>query len=208
MESLLRLRGFLEAPPVRPPGKDEMCEMCGAEIPEAHSHLLETTSRRFLCACRACYLLFTRSGAAGGRYRSVPERYLRLPEMTLDPGQFGIPVGVAFFFHNSSLGRVLAFYPSPAGATESVLPVESWDEAVSAQPLLADMEPDVEALLVCTARGWAEAWIVPIDACYELVGRIRRHWRGFDGGADAWEEIDAFFASARDREDGSTPCTT
>jgi hypothetical protein len=182
--------------------------MCAAEIPQAHPHVLEIAARRFVCACRACYLLFTRQEAAGSKYRSIPERYLRLSALALDPGQLGIPVGMAFFFHNSSLARVLAFYPSPAGATESELPAESWDEAVRAQPALETLEPDVEAVLVCASRGRSECWLVPIDACYELVGRIRRHWKGFDGGEEAWREIDAFFAAAREREDRSVACTT
>jgi len=44
-----------------------------------------------------------------------------------------------------------------------------------------------------------DCYIVPIDACYELVGRIRRCWKGFDGGEDAWNEIDGFFADLRVR---------
>ena len=31
-----------------------------------------------------------------------------------------------------------------------------------------------------------DCYIVPIDACYEFVGRIRRCWKGFDGGEEAW----------------------
>jgi hypothetical protein len=44
-----------------------------------------------------------------------------------------------------------------------------------------------------------EALIVPIDACYELVGRIRSAWQGFRGGDVVWREIDGFFARAKDR---------
>ena len=40
---------------------------------------------------------------------------------------------------------------------------------------------------------------MPIDACYELVGHLRRLWRGFDGGREAHEAIDAFFAGLRGR---------
>ena len=40
--------------------------------------------------------------------------------------EFQIPVGMAFFFFNSALGRVTGFYPSPAGATESLLPLAAW----------------------------------------------------------------------------------
>jgi hypothetical protein len=37
--------------------------------------------------------------------------------------------------------------------------------------------------------------LVPIDACYRLVGLVKRHWRGFDGGSEAWAAIDGYFAS-------------
>ena len=41
-----------------------------------------------------------------------------------------------------------AVYPSPAGATESLLPLETWDQIVAENPDLQSMEADVEALLV------------------------------------------------------------
>ncbi len=46
-----------------------------------------------------------------------------------------------------------------------------------------------------------QCFLVPIDACYELAGRLRQVWRGFDGGQDARAEIAGFFArvSARSR---------
>jgi hypothetical protein len=208
MESLLRLRRYLETPEARAPEPGQACELCGAPVGQAHPHVLETAARRFLCSCRACYLLFTHAGAAGGRYRSIPDRYLKLTGAALDPAQFGIPVAVAFFFRISAAGRVLAFYPSPAGATESALPAESWEDTLRAYPALTSMEQDVEALLVWNTRGRAESWIVPVDACYELVGRIRKRWRGFDGGAEVWREIDAFFAAAGEREQGRAPWLT
>jgi hypothetical protein len=74
---------------------------------------------------------------------------------------------------------------------------------VGASALAVLMEPDVEALLVRRGDsgrgGRAEALLVPIDACYRLVGLVRRHWKGFDGGAEAWAVIDAFFAELRER---------
>jgi hypothetical protein len=112
-----------------------------------------------------------------------------------------IPVGIAFFFFNSAIGRIAAFYPGAAGATESLLPLEIWGELVKAQPELAGLTADIEALLVrqLTRDATSECYIVPIDACYELVGRIRLHWKGFDGGEKAWSEIENFFSALRAR---------
>lgn len=179
METILRLRRFLDAPQAR----RETCELCGVPI-EIHKHVIDLENRRIMCSCRACYLLFTQKGA--GKFRSVPERFMRVEGVDFLRDQ--APVGVAFFIRNSATNRVTGFYPSPAGATESAL---EWDEA--AAPELASLEPDVEALLVRRD----EAWIVPVDACYELVGRIRKSWRGFDGGSEARNEIDAFFEGLR-----------
>jgi hypothetical protein len=160
-----------------------------------------------MCTCRGCYLLFTAGGAGGGHYRAVPDRYRRLDGFGLSSGQWEglqIPVGVAFFFFNSSLGQVVAFYPSPAGATESELPLDSWADLEAADPVLATLEPDVEAVLVRAESisgpaPVAEAYVVPIDACYELVGQMRRLWRGFDGGQEAHDAIDSCFHRLRAR---------
>jgi len=198
--SSLPLQRFLAARPK--PRAEESCEFCGAAIFENHSHLVNIEKRGLLCVCRPCYLLFTREGAAGGNYKAVPERYQFLPNMVLNEAQWDelqIPVGIAFFFFNTSLGRMLAFYPSPAGATESLLPLETWGEWVKRNAALASISADVEALLVQNVKrsGKFESFIVPIDACYELVGRIRRSWKGFDGGEEAWREINDFFARLR-----------
>jgi hypothetical protein len=108
-------------------------------------------------------------------------------------------VSVAFFFVSSALGSVAAFYPSPAGATESLLPLDAWDDLLAAHELLRTMEDDVEALLVRRDRDHDEAYVVPIDACYELVGEVRRLWKGFDGGTEARSAIDAVFARLAER---------
>jgi hypothetical protein len=100
---------------------------------------------------------------------------------------------MAFFFHSTPAERVVAFYPSPAGATESLLDLAAWDELVGENPVLAALEPDVEALLVNRARGARQHFLVPIDECYRLVAVIRTRWRGFTGGREVWEEIGSFF---------------
>jgi hypothetical protein len=178
--------------------------MCAVPIPDAHDHVVDLEHRSLKCTCRGCYLLFTPDGAGGARYRAVPDRFLSFPAIELSPGQWDqlqIPVGVAFFFLNSVLGSVAAFYPSPAGATESLLPLDMWDDVVRANPGLATLEADVEALLVRSDRasGGLTCYLVPIDACYELVGELRRLWRGFDGGQEAHDALDAFFSNVQAR---------
>jgi Family of unknown function (DUF5947) len=193
------------------PVPGERCEMCAETIAAEHAHVVNVEARTLLCTCRACYLLFTRQGAAQGRYRAVPDRSLRLSGFRLTEAQWDalqIPVRMAFLFHNSALGRMVAFYPSPAGATESLLPLEAWRELAGGSPVLETLEHDVEALLVHGSRNPGdgfECFLVPIDACYALTGVVRRRWRGFDGGEDAWRDIDAFFADlrARSREEAA-----
>jgi uncharacterized protein DUF5947 len=204
-DPLAVLQRIRQSRPTPKPRPGERCEMCAEIIGDRHDHVVDLEHRSLLCTCRGCYLLFTSGGAGGHRYRAVPDRYLVFPEFRLSSGQWDalqIPVSVAFFFVNSTLDRVAAFYPSPAGATESLLSLATWDEVVAANPELATLTPDVEAFLVRTdgpGRGAAECFLVPIDACYELVGELRRLWRGFDGGTEAHEALASFFARVRAR---------
>jgi hypothetical protein len=192
------LKRFLDAPK---PRLGERCEMCATPIEDEHSHVVNVESRKLMCTCRACYFLFTAPGAARGKMRAVPERYRYLPGFSLDEATWAelqLPVRTAFFFRNSESGKFTAFYPSPAGATESLLALDALSELQARNPVLAELEPDVEALLVHGERGGGfDCFLVPINACYELVGRVRRTWRGFDGGEQAWNDIHDFFAALR-----------
>ena len=194
------LRRFLEAPPAAALG--ERCEMCAEPLDGRHGHVAALRDRAVMCTCRGCYLLFTAEGAAGGRFRAVPERYLYDPAFPITEALWdalAIPVRMVFFFHNSDLDRTVAFYPSPAGATESELDLGAWTEIQARNPAFADLAADVEALLLHRHGDGYECFLLPIDACYELVGLVRMHWRGFDGGERAHDEIDAFFARLRER---------
>jgi hypothetical protein len=174
----------------------ERCELCGEPIPEQHRHLLNLDNRELKCSCRACALLFDRPGAGAGRYRAVGDRHLRLDGFVLDDvmwAELRLPVDIAFFFEHSGEGRVQAFYPSPMGPTESLLALDSWQQVVAANPVLESMQPDVEALLVHRALGARRQWLVPIDACYGLVGLIRTRWKGLTGGKDVWQAIGRYF---------------
>jgi hypothetical protein len=174
----------------------ERCELCGAPIPAEHRHLLDLSRRELMCTCRACSLLFASDAASAGHYRLVGDRRLRLEDLELDDvawADLRLPVDMAFFFRSSEAERVQAFYPSPMGPTESLLGLEAWSALEQANPVLATLEPDVEALLVNRVRGARGHWIVPIDDCYALVGLIRTRWRGLTGGAEVWGEIARFF---------------
>ncbi|MDQ3760916.1 MAG: DUF5947 family protein [Actinomycetota bacterium] len=207
------LRRFVAgaAPPSPSPDSTEQvdrCEMCTEPIGEWHGHVVDVENRGLMCTCRPCALLFTQEGAARGRYKAVPERYryaadVPLAEATWDA--IGIPVGMAFFFTNSAVGRTVAFYPSPAGATESLLSLEAWTDLLAAIPELADLRSDVEALLVHKAESGFECFAIPIDVCYQLVGLVRMHWKGFDGGEEAWAAIHKFFAGLRERSELVVP---
>ena len=206
-DPLAVLQRIRTAQPRTVPEAEEVCELCSEPIAPEHRHLVDLKSRTLLCACRGCFLLFETEGAGGGHFRSVPERYVAFEDFELSRTAWDslqIPVSVAFFFLNSELQRIAAFYPGPAGATESELPLDAWAELVAANPRLATMQPDVEAFLVRSGgrhgeREKAECYIVPIDACYELVGHLRRLWRGFDGGTEANRKLDEFFDDVKAR---------
>src|SRR5205823_3827622 len=124
-------------------------------------------------------ILFNRDAAGGGHYRLVGDRRMRIEDFLLADTEWEglhIPVDMAFFFHSTPAERVVTFYPSPMGATESLLSLETWRAIEDANPVLRQMEPDVEALLVNRARGAREYRLVPIDECYGLVGLIRSRW--------------------------------
>lgn len=173
----------------------EACELCGAAI-DRHSHVVDIEHRSLLCSCRPCALLFEPEGAAGGRYRTVPDRTLSFRSFAMDEqlwDRLQIPVSMAFFFRNSQLDRTVAFYPSPGGATESEMPLQDWALVERANPAVKLLVPDVEALLVRRRKSGFDCYLVPIDACYELVGHLRLEWRGFDGGQQVRRRIEDFF---------------
>lgn len=180
----------------------ERCELCGAPVGQEHAHLIEPDTRRLLCTCQPCSLLFASPEAR--RYRRVPRTVARL-DFHLTDAQwegFQIPINLAFFVRSSRTRRVFAMYPGPAGATESTLDLGAWDEIAEANPGLEQLEDDVEALLVNRMNGARHCYRVPIDRCYQLVGLIRSGWHGSHGRDGAHEAIAQFF-TALDEEIGA-----
>ena len=182
---------------VRPEPVVERCGLCGEALPPEHAHLCEPAARQLVCACQACALLL---GSEAGRYRRVPSRVEAIPDLRIADAQLsalGVPVGLAFFYRAGATGDVIAVYPSPAGPLESPVEPEVWDAVAADNPVLRELEPDVEALLVNRVKGAQEHYRCSIDRCYHLIGLVRAHWRGFSGGPDMWREVDAYFGRLR-----------
>jgi len=204
VSGLRALDRFARGSPRRARPRGPCCELCAAPIAEPHRHVVDLDRRSLCCSCPTCAALFT-SPAAAGRFRTVPDRVLHdASSSALDDAQWSeleVPVGLAFFFFHSRQGRWVAIYPSPAGPTESELDLARWGALAAALPLARAVAPDVEALLLHRPRGGerADCLLVPIDACYELVGLVRRHWKGFDGGAAAQRALLGFFEALRRR---------
>ncbi len=187
----------------------EQCEFCSRVVAPDHQHVIEPATRRLLCVCDACAILFPGSH---DKFKRVPRRSRFLSDFQITDVQWDsllIPIEMAFFYYSSHAGRMVALYPSPAGPTESLLPLETWQDIVRDNPVLAGMEPDVEALVANrlgprrheTFDGIHEAeyYILPIDECFRLVGLIRLHWKGLSGGTEVWSELARFFSELRAR---------
>jgi len=199
--SFATLRRFAGAPKnihshnrVATPQETEECELCSVRIAPVHRHLLEMATRRIVCSCDPCALRF--ENVIEGKFKLIPRDARPLPDFKISDAEwegFSLPINLAFFYYDTPNDKVAAYYPSPAGATESLLPLTAWETLAEANPILREMRPDVETLLVNRVQEKREYFIAPIDLCFELVGLIRIHWRGFSGGEDVWREIDGFF---------------
>ena len=184
----------------KPRAPVEHCELCDAPLADEHPHLVDPADHRLVCACDPCALLFSYREAS--KYRRVPRRADFLPDFQLTDEEWEelhLPINLAFFLHSSPAGRVVAFYPSPAGALESLVGLDSWTKLVEVNPILRELEPDVEALLVNRLGETREVYRVGIDLCYHLAGLVRMHWRGLSGGPAVWEEIGRFFTGLKER---------
>lgn len=182
--------------------------MCAKHLVGEHRHVLDLAHHKLLCVCQACALLFAPQGANKNKYRLIPQRCLALLDFQITDEQWNelmLPVNMAYIFRSSETGQMMAFYPSPAGATESLLNLEHWKTLLQANPMLDEMETDVEALLINRIEQQGAYYIVPIDVCYRLVGLLRASWRGFSGGKEVWESIAAFFAEL---DTQASPATT
>jgi Family of unknown function (DUF5947) len=199
-ETVARMRALARSGVSRAPdsSSQERCDLCRTTIGDDHRHMLHLVERRIVCTCEACWALH--SGDA--EYRPTGTRTVWLDGFVCSDevwAGFQIPIGLAFFMRSTVTDGVVAFYPSPAGATESELTLEAWEALVSANPPLEQLESDAEALVVNRLSEPAEYAIVPIDRCYALVGLIKSHWEGISGGDAIERAVPEFFAGLRAR---------
>jgi hypothetical protein len=195
---LASLRNFLRKPP-----EAERCDLCSFTLAAQHQHLIDPQTRRLICACDPCAILFGSNGET--HYRRVPRDTRCLNGFNLSDQAWNglaIPIGLAFIYASTVTGQMLAVYPSPAGPTEAALDNESWEDLVADNPVLAKLTPDVEALLINRMHGAREYFWAPIDECYKLSGIVRKYWRGFSGGDEGWKQIEEFFHQLKARSYG------
>jgi hypothetical protein len=174
----------------------DRCDLCGVAIDPEHRHLLHLVDRRILCSCEPCFAM--RSGDA--ELRPSGTRVLLLDDLALDDdlwAKFQIPIGLAFFMRSSATGNVVGLYPSPAGATECDLDLDAWYRLLAANPVLEDLDPDAEALIVNRVAEPPIHAIAPLDDCYRLVGIVKATWEGITGGAEMEAAVDRFFDGLR-----------
>jgi hypothetical protein len=179
----------------RPENVQERCELCGVGLSRNHRHLLEISKSRIVCTCDPCALRF--QDVVEGRFKLIPKDAWCLPQFSLSDAEWenlALPINLAFFFYSTLEKKMKALYPSPAGATESLLPLAAWNSLAERDPRVRTMQSDVEALLANRVGTKREYYVVPIDVCFELVGLIRMHWRGLSGGDAVWQQVEAFFA--------------
>ncbi|MEP7252457.1 MAG: DUF5947 family protein [Ginsengibacter sp.] len=183
-----------------PPPQDEKehCNFCNAELPADHRHLVDINAMRFMCTCDMCMIM----QAVKGNYKPLPQRSLELTDFKLSDelwSDFLIPVNMAFFVMKTNQSGAVAFYPAPTGATESKLKMEPWTEMQQLNPLLNDIVPDLEALLINRLDSTNKYFIVPIDSCYKLIGMIRTSWKGIHGGSEVTDIINKFFVELENK---------
>ena len=146
--------------------------------------------------CGTCWSV--RSGDA--EFRPAGNRTLWLDDIVITDEQwasFQIPISLAFFMHSTVADGVVALYPSPAGATESELDLAAWEQVCAANPVLAGLEPDTEALIVNRMAEPPQHVIAPIDAAYRLVGVVKSTWEGISGGPAMRHAVAEYFEGLR-----------
>ena len=137
--------------------------------------IVDLATRRLSCSCRACWLL---SGATGpASVRAVPERYLQGPALQFQSAQWEalqIPVSIAFF-HDQQLDWADDRLLSEPGGRDGIgltadrVARHRADKRLGAYAR-SRMSRPCSSGRAANADDECDGFIVPIDACYDLVG--------------------------------------
>lgn len=173
------------------PAAVERCDRCAAVLAASHPHWLDAKSRRMRCVCGSC-------GDANAPWKLVRRRVAALRELDGDTDawdRLGSPVGLAFVALSGENREPFVYFPGPAGATAAAIDWLDWATLCARVPAVGGMHADIEALLVNRLDGARDHYIVSIDICYHLVGRLRQQGRGWAG--DVGREVEGFMTSLR-----------
>ena len=173
------------------------CELCPIGIGVNHRHLLNLEERRIVCVCETCWSM--RSGDA--EFRPTGGRVLWLEDFTMPEelwAAFQIPIGLAMIMRSGLDDEMVTLYPSPAGVTEAELDALAWTRMTTDNPLLHDLVPDTEALIINRLANPPQHVIAPLDDCYRLVGMIKSRWSGISGGPELSATVAEFFDGLRE----------
>jgi hypothetical protein len=115
-----------------------------------HAHLVERATRKFFALVLNVFLL-----GGGERFAALRARADALHDFDLSDDEwegFRIPIDLAFVFRSTPAQGPVAMYPGRP-ARSSLLAADGWSRLVDANPMLAHLDPDVEALLVNRMNG-------------------------------------------------------
>ena len=187
---------------------ERACELCSRAVGADHQHLIEPATRRLLCVCDACAVLFPGGHA---KYKRVPRTIRFLPDFRITDAQWDsllIPIEMAFFYDSSHAGRIVARLSEPGRRHRIAAAARDLAGHRARQPGAGpDGSPTSkrwwptgwDQVVASDAATRPEYYILPIDECFKLVGLIRLHWKGLSGGTEVWREIARFFADVRTR---------
>ncbi|HEY5923201.1 MAG TPA: DUF5947 family protein [Kofleriaceae bacterium] len=147
----------------------ERCALCASPLGVLHDHFYDPRAREVYRACEGCAVIHPTAHPA--RYRRIPRR---LATVDLDAKRclavLGVPVSIVVVRLRDD-GRAIAEYPGPAGLVSSEITPNVWSALRAAVPAVGRLEPEVEALLVCsTLRG---GMLCGIDVVLEVLGELR-----------------------------------
>ena len=184
----------------RPAATGERCEMCSAPVADEHQHVVDVQSRSADVHLPA--LLPAVHRPAGRRCATA-----RSPTATCPSPASGSTRRTGTTCRSPSGWRSCSATARRSGSSRSTRarparpspssPLDAWERVVAANP--GARHRAARRRGAAGPRGepgdgrGVHCHVVPIDACYELVGRMRATWRGFDGGQEARAALDEFF---------------